>query len=76
MIKLPVFGIKIVLQDGGGYITDELNDPNNSPELQAAYNGITSFILASACAGIDVLNPAFLEAIETSIQSVEQQYDI
>jgi hypothetical protein len=37
---------------------------------KAAFNSIESFILACACAGIDIETSAFLEAIETSFDAV------
>lgn len=35
-------------------------------------DGITSLILAHACAGIDITTAAYIEGIETSVQACEQ----
>lgn len=38
-------------------------------QYNGAIDGITSLILAHACAGINVESPAYLEGIETAIQA-------
>ncbi len=38
--------------------------------LEAATDTIESFVLACACAGIDIENPRFLEALQTTIDAV------
>ncbi len=37
--------------------------------FNGAIDGIMSMILAHACAGIDIKSPAYMEGIETAIQS-------
>ena len=39
-------------------------------QYNGAVDGITSMILAHACAGIDVESPAYLEGIETAVQAI------
>jgi CheY-specific phosphatase CheX len=83
-INLPCYGIKIgLLPDGGGSITDDLHEEIHPDCIQTTdiiemenwnnmVDGITSLILAHACAGIDVESPAYIEGIETAIQACEQ----
>lgn len=78
-IILPVFGIVIRLNHGEEYTTgsieaSELFDDEPDEIHTAALEGITSMILAAACAGVDVGNPAFLEAIETAVDAVTNKY--
>jgi hypothetical protein len=76
-IKLPVHNIMITLdgQGGGTIVARDLfvEVENDEDELHnSGMNGITSMILACACAGVDVESPQFLEAIETSIGAVAE----
>lgn len=74
-IKLPVFGITLILtetDDGiSGSITSDLQEPIYSPDYSAIHSarmdGIESLILALACEGVDVESTAFLTAIETAV---------
>ena len=70
-IDLDLYGIIITLDgSGGGTVTDELHDGNESAEeYNAACAGITSMILAHACAGIDVASPEYSGGIQTAIES-------
>lgn len=63
--------------------TAQMVDGNTNPAIQSeeevsarlrgngALDGITSLILACYAAGIEINTPAFLEAIETAVQAVE-----
>ena len=78
-IKLPVYGIIINLNHGTEYtsgtiVAPELYDDDPDEIHSAALDGITSMILAAACAGVDVNTSAFLEAIETADDAVTNQY--
>lgn len=85
IIELPCFNIVVTLDGDVGLITDSLHEelhPENAGmgdgeyESAAAYNnsidGITSLILAHACAGIDIETPAYIEGIETAVEACEQ----
>ena len=39
-------------------------------EYVAAINALESLVLAHACAGIDVMAPAYIEGIETAVEAV------
>jgi hypothetical protein len=74
-IELPVAGIKITLNenDEGDYvgaIKSGLHEENETAEEKAAVDTLESFILACACAEIDIESPAFLCAIETTIEAI------
>jgi len=80
-IKLPCFGITITLsvQNCSGHITSDLHKTHDTldPEelhafegCEAAINGMESLILACACEGLNVENPAFLCAIETCVNAI------
>lgn len=75
-ITLPVFGIQVEVygNNGEGSISSLLHEDGDSPEYTAAISGIESFILAAACAGIDVKTPQFLEAIETAVEGITNNY--
>lgn len=64
-INLPVYNTKITVvgdYPAGGKIESDIG-----------HDVIESFILACACAGVDVESPAFLEAIETTIDAIGNQ---
>lgn len=80
-IKLPCYGITVSLTgDGGGSVTHEIFDTDQPAEgkdeelFEAAIDGITSMILAHACAGVDVESPAYLEGIETAVEAAGNHY--
>lgn len=84
-IKLPCFGIIVNLTgDGGGSISSDLHeDPDEKSDYDGqckvdAYNtaidGLESLILACACSGIDIESSAFLEAIESAVQGIANNY--
>ena len=77
-INLPCFGIEIILgkkdkaRPGaylGGEIASNLNNGNDDPELKVAMDAVESLILAHAVAGVDVQSPAFVEGIETAVET-------
>ena len=68
-ITLPCFGIIIEVIDNAGKITSDLKDGSDDPELAAAMDAIESLILAHACAGVDVASPAYVEGIETAVET-------
>ena len=53
-----------------GSIESALSAEETDPEIQIALDVVESFILAAACAGIDVSEPAFEEAIETTVDAI------
>lgn len=81
LIELPCYGIVVETDGkGGGTIRSDLHMGLTSGRLDQAVllhvlDGIESMILGCACAGIDISQPAFLEAIETAVQSAHSQYD-
>lgn len=76
IIKLPVYGILINIneQGGGGISSADLQDEAAGPEYEAAIDGLLSLILAHACSGIDVESPAYLEGIEVAAGSIVNDY--
>lgn len=82
-IKLPCYEMVIELDgEGGGTIRSALaavvdenpKDAVNATALSSALNAIESLVLACACAGVDIENPAYLEAIETAVGKVFNEY--
>lgn len=101
-IKLPVYGIQIMLDTGtgeGNICSDDLHETcpkcgqaeciwscdgahlgevESEKEVRGrlAFNGavdcITSMVLAHAIAGVDVESPAYLDGIETGIETALQ----
>jgi len=80
-ITLPVYGIEIVFNGktkGGGVISSELHahlvDSGDEPHIQeqysAAADALESIILAHAVAGLDVASKAYLEGINTAVESI------
>ena len=68
-IALPCFGITVELTGTAGKITSDLKDGSDDAELVAAMDAIESLILAHACAGIDVASPAYVQGIETAVET-------
>ena len=70
-IETGVHGIAIELDgQGGGMITSDLHDQRDGPGLSGAWDAVESLVLAHACAGIDIRDPAYLEGIETSVEAI------
>ena len=68
-ITLPCFGIIIETIDNAGTIASDLKSDGDNPKLTAAMDAIESLILAHACAGVDVASPAYVEGIETTVET-------
>jgi hypothetical protein len=68
-IALPCFGIIIEVIDNAGTIASDLKGDGDNPQLTAAMDAIESLILAHACAGVDVASPAYVEGIETAVET-------
>lgn len=67
VIELPVFGIKIKLgPNGSGTITSDLS---NTGDPRDELDGIESLVLAHACAGVPVQNPAYVAGIEVAVNA-------
>ena len=82
-IKLPCYNTTVKVWNEGhgtyGTIKSDLTDgegtDSNAPDPhEVALETVERFILASACAGIDVTTPAFLESIETVVDAVGNRY--
>jgi len=79
-IELPCYDIVVVILEGGvSRITDGLHettkfgeDPQGTEDFNHSVDGITSLILAHACAGIDITTPAYIEGIETAVEACLQ----
>ena len=54
------------------------DEEHERDEMRALYNaaidGLESFILSLACVGIDINEPKFLEAIETTVTAIANNY--
>jgi hypothetical protein len=71
VIRLAAFGITVTVgAEGGGRIESSLHDDGESSEAKAAIDGVEALILAHAVAGIDVNSPAYLEGVETAVESI------
>jgi hypothetical protein len=78
-IRLPCYGMIIRLAPGAtpaepssGRLVSNLKAPGKTAGerlYNAAIDGLESLILAHACAGIDVNSAAYLEGIETAVDS-------
>lgn len=76
-IKLPCFGIKVELtNDGAVTISSDLFEGfgMGDHEVTCALDGIESIILAHACAGVDITTDAYIEGIETAVQTVMDRW--
>ena len=82
-ILLPCFGITIRLdgkpvarESGSGTITSDLKQGTTAEDVEyvAAIDALESLVLAHACAGIDVMQPPYIEGIETAVEAVANQY--
>jgi hypothetical protein len=72
--NLPCFGIVVRLgrsEEGdvsGTISSDLLIDLGKSNKREV--DTLESFILAAACAGVDIDSPAFIKAIETTVEAI------
>ncbi|ADC73099.1 hypothetical protein TK90_2612 (plasmid) [Thioalkalivibrio sp. K90mix] len=60
-IKLPVDGIEITLSENEHGTSGTVTHDPDLPDI------VGSLVLAHACAGIDVEDPAYLEGLETAL---------
>lgn len=83
VIELPCYGIRVELnqvdpEDGekfiGGTIQSKMHDGDAELPFNAAIEALESMILACACAGIDIESPPFIEAIETTADTISNEY--
>lgn len=77
VITLPCHDIVVTLKtvDGltGGTIKSSLHDPgrdSDDAEFDAGVDAVESFILAAAIAGVDIESPAFLQAIDSTVEGL------
>ena len=77
-MPLPENIVVTLDDDGGGTITSELHMPE---ELQSDYSDyeiaidvVESLILAHACAGIDILNPQYVQGVEVALEKISDEY--
>lgn len=81
-IETNVFGITVFLDDPGtdgvaaGRIVSELRDGSDDPNVRyiAAVDALESLILAHACAGVDIVSPAYLEGVEAAVEAINNHY--
>ena len=70
------FEVQLEVADNGdilwGQVISDLNDGDHDDDIvvTTAFDTIESFVLAAACAGIDITEPPFTEALETTIDNV------
>lgn len=74
-ICLPVDGITVTLfedEDGdlSGTVVSNLHDVESAGPLPAALDAIEAMVLAHACARVDIETPAYLEGLETALETV------
>jgi hypothetical protein len=82
-IELPCHGIVVRLGDidqptpttyRAGAIESKLHNSVEPPEYAAAVDAVEAFVLAAAMAGIDIESPAFLEALEVTVDKLGNRY--
>lgn len=82
-VRLPCYGIVVKLGSRdrtsfrvrykGGNLTSNLKEHGDGPDVELFNNAIEmlhSLVLAHACAGIDVKSPAYVEGVETAVESL------
>jgi hypothetical protein len=57
----------------GGSLESDMHQ-GTQDDLDAALHGVTSLVLAQACAGIDVTTPEYSAALDTAINTMHQRY--
>jgi hypothetical protein len=80
-IRLPCYGITVRLtrkhtrqSPGCGTITSQLKAQETGGRYRAVVDALESLILAHACAGIDVVSPAYVEGIETAVDAIANRF--
>jgi len=79
IIELPCYDLVIhVTGERTGFVTSNLLDGGDEDEDNAEYNAavdaLVGLILAHALAGINVTTPAYIEGIETVVESITNAY--
>lgn len=80
-INLPCFGISIAISGDAnedmtsGTVVSDLRDAESTSQYRASIDTLEQFILSAACAGIDVTDSRFLQAIEETVQAVSNHVD-
>ena len=81
-IELPCYGIKVTLAEQDGQVSGEIQSDliesgriAGKEDIDYAMDGVESMILSCACSGIDIQSPAFLEAIETSVDACTEKLE-
>ena len=54
----------------GGSVVSDLHEKGEGEVLKAAIDTLEAFVLAAALAGIDITTSAFLEAIEVTVDGI------
>lgn len=57
-----------------GTISTTFRHPDAEGEEDPALDAIESLLLAHACAGVDVESDAYIEGINTTLESIENNY--
>lgn len=78
-IKTGCYGIEVTIdENGAGSITSELHDKAVSTPMaqlfNAAMDAVESMVLAHACAGVDITSPAYLEGLESAVDTMANQF--
>lgn len=68
-IRLPCYGIVLRCRKEAWSVHYPTESGENAEEYNAMMHVITSTILAHAAAGIDVETPAYIEGIETAVET-------
>ena len=78
-IPLGAYGITITIGDPdpenpeahvGAVLTSDLHEDGEDPEYRAAIDAVESLILAHAAAGVNVTAAAYVEGVETAVESI------
>lgn len=59
---------------GGTIDSDLVPQHTDSIDLVAAMTAVESLILSQACAGIDIETPAYAEALESTLDAIDNNY--
>jgi hypothetical protein len=75
--EIPEYGIAVTIKDGAGVISSNLKEHDNDPciEYNAAMTGIESLLLALACEGVDITDPRFKRALQTTLEACADNLD-
>jgi hypothetical protein len=73
-IRLPVGDEWIEVDTTGAITVSPGLQGDDDSEYKAALDGITSLILACVCENVTVNTPAFIRALETAIDYINNRY--